>query len=474
MAISIPWGGDIFIFKVPFSNLDNPQLKEALLGPLKINFWGCEFKHALIENRCHSCKPLQEALDDILKFLVNGINIDIINYVGGPEGGLIGVAAARAGLRVKSVYRKLLERCKPSWSLCSKWESVCCLHGPPSRFMVEKGLSPFMHCPLAELTAIHTEQSGKTESLRRRLDSRSNFFDLHAPFGGTEMRPDSRNMFWDGQGWDSKGGGKMNEGWNRRGWTSNRKFAPQEKKEGEVTERQEGGKKLQALKGPSVQDRRMGEKPPNNRMKDDKGSIRPEVCRMQPSLSRVGRPEQPHSRAEKPSVPPCVGRPLPPFKGAPSGEEGFGKGPKTSAKKYKPPQRAASLGGESRDDDTFDPLLPRSLIQRGGDNAKQREGEPPPRKEQDERHPRDGDQDARGTRKDQMDDEENSSEIVFVEQAETTLSNRFDRLGRGLGVPRLSTLARASAKAFRRPAQRWNLEIQQAGGSPPHQGSLDF
>ena len=158
VAASFPWRGETFVISMPFSNLRVENFRKALEGPLSINMWSCEHQHALLQSRCDEGRPLQEVLENLLQFLIRDLEVDTINFVGGHEGQMLGSVAAKMGLKVKMVAQRALEGVVPSWKLCGRFEEGCTLHGPPSNFLRTRGLSQFMHCPMAGITAFHTNE----------------------------------------------------------------------------------------------------------------------------------------------------------------------------------------------------------------------------------------------------------------------------------------------------------------------------
>ena len=158
VALGIPWGNELFIISVPFSNLEISKIKEAMGNTLTLNYWPFDCQHALLLSRCRSGGTLSNTLSAWLKFIAANTKVHTICHVGGHEGAVIGKVAADCRLRLRTKNIPALGGHKPSWTLCEKFGSICSLHGNSTRFMREKGLSPFMHCPLAEITAIYCNE----------------------------------------------------------------------------------------------------------------------------------------------------------------------------------------------------------------------------------------------------------------------------------------------------------------------------
>ena len=104
-----------------------------------------------------------------IKFILKHTETHTFCHIGGNEGRIVGTIAAENGLSVRTKSISSMEGCKPSWMLCDQLGSVCPLHGCPSRFMKEKGLSPMMHCPLAEITAIHSNDLNSFRTTRHTV-----------------------------------------------------------------------------------------------------------------------------------------------------------------------------------------------------------------------------------------------------------------------------------------------------------------
>ena len=140
-------------------------MRQALGRTIEVNDWSFHRQHALTQNACGGGEPLEEVIGSWLKFLLRNTNIHTICHVGGHEGELVGKIAANLNVSFKTKMISSSTAAKPSWNLCSKTKYTCLLHGPPTRFMREKGLLPHMHCPLTELIAIFAPDWSRRETL---------------------------------------------------------------------------------------------------------------------------------------------------------------------------------------------------------------------------------------------------------------------------------------------------------------------
>ena len=161
LALGIPWRGEIFIVSVPFSNMGLHEVRNEMNKSIFLNDWAFQCKHALILNECGKGRPLRDTILEWTRFLRNQLGIHTICHVGGHEGGLFGRIAAQNGIDIRTKAIKSFEGMKPDWEFCEAVNGQCQLHGQRTRFMIEKDLSPFMHCPKVELMTIYCSKRRK-------------------------------------------------------------------------------------------------------------------------------------------------------------------------------------------------------------------------------------------------------------------------------------------------------------------------